>query len=162
MRKDRWVLRMAALLALCGVLMTGAAYAAEAGSSGDPLVTLSYLNDTFLNQVLQRVDEKIAARQTPSAEGTGSGEAAAFTVVTLSQGQTLTGEVGCEVLLRIGSAVCTASSEPGLVDETSGGTLSGGGALETNHLYMMTIEGRGVQATAGTVKLMVRGAYQTL
>ena len=38
--KDRWFLRLLALLALGGLLST-AAFAAEAGSSSDPLVTLS-------------------------------------------------------------------------------------------------------------------------
>lgn len=154
--KDRWFVRLLALLALSGLLST-AAFAAEAGSSSDPLVTLSYLNDTFLNQILQTVDQKIAARTGQNTVPVGS-DTAAFEVVSLSGGQVLTGELGCEVLLRIGSASCVASSGPGLVDETSGGSLSGGGALEPNHLYLMTIEGRGVQAS-DSVTLMVRGKY---
>ena len=36
--------------------------AAEAGSSGDPLVTLSYLNETFMDSIMERVDQKIEAR----------------------------------------------------------------------------------------------------
>ncbi len=163
MKKNRWFLRMLALLALSGTLMTTATLASEAGSAGDPLVTLSYLNDTFLNEIMQRVDQKIAGYtgQAPSQDTTvdGSSSAASFTVVTLSDGQVLTGDVGCEVMLRIGNAACIASGEPGLVDETTAGTLSNGGALLENHLYMMTIEGRGVQATAATTKLMVRGSY---
>lgn len=163
MRKNRWFLRMVSLLALSGVLMTTATLATEAGSTGDPLVSLSYLNDTFLNEIMQRVDQKIAGYtgQAPS-QGTTAGSsssAASFTVVTLFDGQVLTGEVGCEVMLRIGNAVCIASGQPGLVDETTAGTLNNGGALVENHLYMMTIEGRGVQATAPTTKLMVRGGY---
>ena len=39
------------------------------------------------------------------------------------------------------------------------GGCYGGGALVQNHLYMMTIEGRGVKATAATTKLLVRGGY---
>ena len=46
MTKDRWLLRSVLLLALSALLMT-TALAAEAGSTGDPLVTLSYLNETF-------------------------------------------------------------------------------------------------------------------
>lgn len=61
-------------------------------------------------------------------------------------------------MLRVGAAVCVASSSPGLIDETTAGTLNNGGALAQNHLYMMTIEGRGVKATAATTKLLVRGA----
>ena len=80
-------------------------------------------------------------------------------MVTLSNGQTLTGQIGCEVMLRVGSAVCVSSSAPGLIDETAASTLNNGGGLVQNHLYMMTIENRGVKATAATTKLLVRGSY---
>ena len=168
MKKNRWVLRMMALLVLCGALNMTVSFAAEAGSSGDPLVTLSYLNDTFLNTVMAKVDQKIAARNNQIAQQLGgqttssggvSTTGATFAVVTLSSGQVLTGEIGCEVMLRVGTASCVSSSSPGLIDETSGGTLESGGALVQNHLYMMTIEGRGVKATAATTKLLVRGGY---
>lgn len=157
MKKNRWLLRTLALLALSAALMTGVSLAAEAGSAGDPLVTLSYLNETFFNEIMGRVDQKIAQRtgQAPS----GGSTSASFTVVTLSQGQTLTGDIGCEVMLRIGSAVCVSPSDPGLIDETTAAVLSNGGALAQNHLYMMTIEGRGVRATADNVKVLARGSY---
>lgn len=157
MKKDRWLLRSVLLLALSAVLMTTVSLAAEAGSAQDPLVTLSYLNDTFFNSILQRVDQKIAERTGQSVSGGSS--SASFAVVTLNEGQTLTGDVGCEVMLRIGSAVCVAPSDPGLIDETTAATLANGGALVQNHLYMMTIEGRGVRATTGTVKVLARGSY---
>ncbi|MCI2059180.1 MAG: hypothetical protein LKJ80_08250 [Oscillibacter sp.] len=171
MKKNRWLLRASALLALALALNGTVSAAAEAGSSADPLVTLSYLNDTYLSAVLSKVDSKIAQRNTAllaqidqkvaASGGTGStgGTASVFTVVTLAKGKTLKGGVGCEVLLRIGSAVCVASSSPGLIDETSGGTLSGGAALSANHLYMMSVSDRGVKATSATVKVMVRGSY---
>lgn len=165
MKKNRWFLRMVVLLLLSAALNMTVSFAAEAGSSGDPLVTLSYLNDTFLNTVLQKVDQKIAARNSQIAQQLGgqavggTGSAATFTVVTLSSGQTLTGDIGCEVMLRVGTATCVSPSAPGLIDETTAGTLNSGGALAQNHLYMMTIEGRGVKATAATTKLLVRGTY---
>ena len=158
MKKDRWLLRAFVLLALSAGLMT-TALAAEAGSSGDPLVTLSYLNDTFFNNIMQRVDQKIAERTGQALPGGTSSSAASFVVVTLNEGQTLTGGIGCEVMLRVGSAVCVSPSDPGLIDETTAATLANGGALVQNHLYMMTIEGRGVRATAATTKLLVRGGY---
>lgn len=157
MKRRNFFLRLAAAAALCGVLVTSA-LAAEAGSAQDPLVTLSYLNETFMNTILARVDEKIAAR-TGQPAGQGASSAAVFTVVTLSSGQTLTGDIGCEVMLRVGTAVCVTPSAPGLIDETTAGTLNNGGALVQNHLYMMTIENRAVRATAATTKLLVRGSY---
>ncbi len=156
MKKDRWLLRSVVLLALSALLMTTCSLAAEAGSSGDPLVTLSYLNETFFNDIMARVDQKIAQRTGQAVPGSSS---ASFTVVTLSQGQTLTGDIGCEVMLRIGSAVCVSPSDPGLIDETTAETLSNGGALAQNHLYMMTIEGRGVRASSATAKVLARGSY---
>ena len=149
MKKNRWFARLLALLVISGALNVTISAAAEAGSADDPLVTLSYLNETFMDTIMDRVDEKIAQTQG------GAGTAASFTVVTLSSGQ----DIGCEVMLRVGSASCVSPSTPGLIDETSAGVLNNGGALVQNHLYMMTIEGRGVQATAATTKLLVRGSY---
>ncbi len=155
--KKRGTVRLAALLALCALLAATAALAAEAGSEKDHLVTLSYLNETFLDQILDKVDEKIADRD--RRLGVSSAAADTFSVVTLSSGQTLTGGVGCEMMLRIGSAACVAGSAPGLIDETTAGMLDNGGALAVNHLYMATVEGRGVRATANVTKLLVRGPY---
>ena len=79
MKKDRWLLRAGAMLALSAALMTGVSLAAEAGTAQDPLVTLSYLNDTFFNSIMQRVDQKIAqqtGRLVPSV-GRSSGPPAA-------------------------------------------------------------------------------------
>ena len=165
MKKNRWFLRMVGLLLLSSILSMTLSLAAEPGTDGDPLVTLSYLNDTFLGEIMEKVDQKIAARNSRIAQElsgeitSGTGVASTFTVVTLSSGQVLTGDIGCEVMLRIGTASCVSPSNPGLIDETGGSTLNHGGALAQNHLYMMTIEGRGVKATAATTKLLVRGGY---
>ena len=67
--------------------------------------------------------------------------------------------IGCEAMLRTGSGVCVASSDPGLVDETGGVAIAGGETLIKNHLYMATLEGHGVQAGANSTKLLVRGSY---
>ena len=158
MNKRRSAFRKTALALLCGALLVTAGVAAGAGTDQDPLVTLSYLNETFMNDVLKRVDEKITQRDQQLAQQ-GVGSASSFAVVDLSKGQTLTGAIGCEVMLRVGSAVCVAPSAPGLIDETDGKTLNDGGALVKNHLYMMTIDGRGVKATSDTVKVLVRGSY---
>lgn len=155
MKGKKWLAGLLAAVMLSGLLSLTAA-ASSAGTEDDPLVTLSYLKETFLSDIMKKVDEKIAAR----TGQTGGGDAAStFTVVTLSKGQTLTGDIGCEVLLRVGTAVCVSPSSPGLIDETSASALNNNGALIQNHLYMMTIEGRGVKATAATTKLLVRGTY---
>ena len=54
MKKNRWLLRAVVLVLFCGVMTTTVSLAAEAGSSGDPLVTLSYLNETFMDSIMGR------------------------------------------------------------------------------------------------------------
>mgnify|MGYP007059903222 FL=1 len=168
------------LLVSATVLTLTVAATGGAGTSSDPLVTLSYLNEKFLPQVLSDVDKKTASREKELSQklteqvksetkafeqkysasgGSSGGTASSFTVVTLSKGQTLSMGVGCEAMLRTGSGVCVATSNPGLVDETSGASIAGGEALIKNHLYMATLEGHGVQAGANSTKLLVRGSY---
>ena len=162
MKKNGRLSRMAALVLVMAALSI-TAFAADPGSENDPLVTLSYLKETFYTSIMKEVDEKIDARNTQIAaqvSGTSSDAAAdTFTVVTLTDGQILKGDIGCEVMLRVGSAVCVSPSSPGLIDETDASILNSSGALVKNHLYMMTIEDRGVKATAATTKLLVRGGY---
>ena len=155
-----------AAAAVCVCLLFTAAYAAGAGSANDPLVTLSYLNNTFSQKVQTMVNDMVDARKTEMEQALakvlgqgGNGSGNVFTVVTLSKGQTLVGDVGCEVMLRIGTAVCGTSDSVGLIDTTSGSNLGSGGALATNHLYMVTISTRSVTATSNTVKVLARGPY---
>jgi len=169
-------LRIVACVLLAATVLTAfAALAGGAGSQDDPLVTLSYLNDTFAAQVLDKVDKALETRsaalrqeleqqisqreqallvQLPGG-APAAGQAASYAAVSLAAGQTLQGAAGCEVLLRSGSAVCAASG--GLVDTTSGGSVNGGGALLANHLYLMP-EAGGVTASTA-VTLLVRGSY---
>ena len=182
MKKNHWFARLAGLLFVSyALLVVGVTAAGTPGTETDPLVTLSYLNDTFMAQLLGKVDEKLTARDKELSDKlsaqvaqeakdlaakygggrqTDDGASAdTFIVVTLSQGQVLRGDIGCEVMLRVGTATCVAPSEPGLIDETDATALESGKALVKNHLYMMTIDERGARATAATTKLLVRGDY---
>lgn len=161
-----------AAAALCVCVLFTAAYAANAnpGGQGDPLVTLSYLNGTFTTQVKAMVDQTVSERKAEIEQslknilagnggtGTASG-GGVFTVVTLTQGQSLVGDVGCEVMLRVGTASCGSEDSVGLIDTTAGSVLGNGQALAANHLYMVTISTRRVTATAPTVKVLARGPY---
>ena len=169
MKKYRRFLPAALALTL---LCSGAALAAT-GDKNDPLVTLSYLEQTALPGVVSQVETKAAQRQTELAKtlsdqiaayqqqsgtaGGNSGSAAGYTLITLTSGQTLSLDVGCEVLLRVGTAtVRTNDSSAALVDVSAGGTVNNGTALTKNHLYMSTIAGRTLTPTSGTVKVCGR------
>ena len=166
-----------AVVAVLG-LAAGVGIAAGEGTQADPLITLSYLNQTVLPAVVEQVDAKASAYQMELAEKLDlsiqeyatrmesalSGRdaeqnAATYTVVTLTKDQQLKMDIGCEVMLRIGTAQCVSPSDPGLINTTTGTTLNNGKALEVNHLYMATITGRSIKATANTTKVLVRGGY---
>lgn len=168
----RWTIWLGALTLSAALLGSGAALAAGGGQN-DPLVTLSYLNQTAIPQVVKQVEDKVAARQKELEQaladqinqykqqgGQGGGAVnETYTLVTMSSGQVMSLDVGCEVLLRVGSAEVRADSSPALIDLSSGGTVNTGASLTKNHLYMSTIEGRTITASASTVKLLVRGGY---
>lgn len=164
-----------ALLALTLLLGTGAALA-SGGSKSDPLVTLSYLEDTVVEDILDQVtantkkvrseledsfsaqikDYQKEMEELAQAESSGSD---AYVLVTLSAGQTMSLNVGCELMLRVGSATINAATSPALIDIATGGTIDNGASLVKNHLYMATIPDRTLTPTADTVKLLVRGGY---
>ena len=169
MKKRSWKqIKLAALTLTVFWLCAGAALAAGGGSQSDPLVTLSYLTQTVQPDILRQVEERANTRQADlmtqfehrldQLQG-GTGGSAAYTLVTLSSGDRLELEAGCELMLRVGSAAVNSATEPALIDMTTGGTLANAGSLVQNHLYMATIPDRTVTASAGTVKLLVRGGY---
>lgn len=169
--------KLAAAVLVTAALLGMALAAGQQGSQSNPLVTVSYLKDTLTPELLAQTDAKLAQREeelTASLQGLidryskemadklsaagGDVESAVFEVVTLPQNQRIIGGVGCELLLRSGSANCVSASTPGLIDTTGGGTLANGGALAANHLYMVTSEGIGLVATGDSV-VLVRGSY---
>ena len=161
---------IAAICVLLLVVFTAGISAAIAtsslGSQSDPLVTKSYLDQTVkpalttqLNKDIDTAVKELTADFDQKLSGTGSG-GNTFTLVTLSSGQTLTCSAGTELMLRIGTAVTAGPDYPRLINTTTGESVgSAGTGLTANHLYMCTIAGNGITATAGTTKLLVRGAY---
>jgi len=158
-KKSRLVTLLTFVLVAVVFAGVGAYAATTIGSQSDPLVTLSYLNEKLYPQLLDKISDEaddMTAELKTSLQT--SGGVNTYTVVSLSKGQKLVGSVGCEVLLRIGSASVIATDNPGLVDTTGGSSLNAGAAVTKNHLYMVTIAGGGIQAT-DSVKAIVRGAY---
>lgn len=187
MKRTTWSARALSLV-VAGLTVTGiAAAAANYGSKEDPLVTASYIEDVVRPEISEQIEdaldkkeqeileavedldfsgstsaavsdaliEEIAAK---AAAKVSSGSAESWNVIKVPSGKTLTGKVGCQVMLRIGSASCVSSGSTGLIDVSDGSVLGPGGALKTNHLYMVTIDGRGVKAS-GDATLLVKGSY---
>lgn len=163
MKKSNQVRTFLCVILAVTVLTAFAAMAAGgAGSQADPLVTLSYLTDTFTDRILDKVDNLLAERNAALSRELsarpvpdGSAGSGGYIAVTLTAGQTLTGEAGCEVLLRSGAAHCTGANS--LIDTTTGSSPGSEAALAADHLYLMP-ESRSITTVDGAV-LLVRGSY---
>lgn len=206
MKQKNWKVITAVSLLVALFVVGGFAIAAEYGTSEDPLVSLSYINNVLAPQISEKVDaiiaektdslegeldekissisdeidekisaytakdadalitdaliESVAAKVAEKVSGTASsgGESSTFSLIKLKAGQTITAKVGFEALLRIGNASCVSSGSLGLIDMTTGGDLSNGKPLEKNHLYLCTIDGRGIRATTD-ITILVRGPH---
>ncbi len=112
--------------------------AADPGSQNDPLISKSYVDTSIIPYV-----NKVST----------------FTVVNLSAGQTLIGEAGCEIILRMGTASVIATEKGGLCDTTIGGDWPSGSAVPSNHNLIVPLgDGRGIRAGSNII-IMVKGGY---
>ena len=154
MKKTKLTIYLSIFLAVTTLAGITAYAASNYGTSSDPLITLSYLNEVLTPKLLAGFQAELDK----AVEEIG-GDRGNFKVVTLTDGQTLRGSAGCEILLRSGSAKATASESPALTDMTAGAAVNSGASVTVNHLCMVNAEGGGVTATAASVKLMVRGSF---
>jgi hypothetical protein len=171
-KPDRITAAFGALVLACVVLIGAYSALAAGGDQTDPLVTLSYLTQVVTPQLLEKVDQQVAAnektltdqvntaidgytQQVEQALAQSGGGRGSYVSVSLSAGQTLSPAAGCEILLCSGAVKLSAGT---LLDTTAGSSLSAGGSLGANHLYVATQAGAGVAASSGSA-LLVRGGY---
>lgn len=135
----------------------GAFAATTYGSQSDPLVTLSYINETLrkdmTNQFDTQLDQAVGELENRFEKSMAS-SAGAYVTVSLSGGQSVIGGEGCEILCRSDKAVSVGT----LVDLTDGRTVKAGSALVKNHLYMASDGQSGIKVSE-SVNMLVRGVY---
>lgn len=174
-KSNRITIGFGALVLVCVVAVAGISAAATGGDQTDPLVTLSYLTQVFKPEVMEMVDDQVAANeaalttkldaaindyslQMEQALTQGGGSSSSYIVASLAAGQILLPEAGSEVLLCSGTANVALDSASVLFDTTAGSSLDKGGSLKTNHLYVVPLSGGGITASADCV-MLVRGEY---
>ncbi len=114
----------------------------EPGSSGDPLVTRSFV-EKYVQELLGQ-------------QGTGS-VSLEWNVATLEAGQEFIGKAGTEFIVRSGEAVIVDPSGSGIPDLTAGTNVLAGQVAQNNHLFSIPrTDGRGIRAQKQTI-IMYRG-----
>ncbi|WP_054739450.1 hypothetical protein [Cellulosilyticum ruminicola] len=149
-------------------------YAADngLGSSSDPLVTKSYV-DQKITEISGNMDSSSLAKQVATQQalienimeeisGLKNAETPnnnVFEVVVVQPGQVIYGKQSTEMIMRSGKAQAVAVAAGGLQDITSGEDLSSGMEIPKNHLLIIPREdGRGLLADT-KLTVMVRGGY---
>ncbi|SCY49030.1 hypothetical protein [Alkaliphilus peptidifermentans] len=129
---------------------------AEPGSTEDPLVTQSYVEQR-IEQFKFYVDQRLANVSGGTSE---QGESSStFQLVELKNGESLITGQGTELILRSGKALAVVSELGGLSNVTNGNDIGKDQAIPTNHLLIIPRDdGRGVKATSDAI-LMVKGSY---
>ena len=147
------------ILVVCLVGLSVIAFA-DAGSSNDPLISLSYIENTLKPQLEKYIDSKIGSMGNSYddyEQSYSSGDK--FTVVNFSKGDRIICDAGTEVILRMGQGVVIATQKGGLADTTAGYDLADGALMPSNHLLIVPVgDGRGMLATSDGI-IMVKGGY---
>lgn len=177
MKKNNLIKGIISTFAITTLVVT-TVFASTAGSSDDPIVTKSYVDDKVAaltalisgtsnnnnnnntSSVLTEAQTKaivddISAKVLEQTTGPQS-----YVPVQLNNGQTLLGGEGTEIILRSGSAVASISGTDGLVNATNGSDLLNKVNVPKNNILIVPRnDGRGVQATSNSTWLIVKGSY---
>ncbi|MFD2615541.1 hypothetical protein [Paenibacillus gansuensis] len=149
-------------------LLTGYQYVSNAdgttqpGSSNDPIVTKSYVDQQVAELVKKEIAKLDGTKPTvPDKPSTGAGSAA-MGLVTVKPGETIVGAEGTEFVIRAGKGIAYTEDGGGLSDLTGGKDIAGGTVLAGNHYIVAPRAKRGITADAKTkvsLVVLVRGDY---
>lgn len=175
-RKNYAVVAVTAAL-ICGTLYSVNAANVEPGTSADPVVTKSYVDEKISelmgvfnnsgtnNSVMTSKDkEEIVNSVMEQLTGlSGKVESSMYKPVSAKKGQTILGGEGSEIILRSGNAVGYCSGVDGIVNATTGTEVSNGTKIQKNNLLIIPRnDGRGVKVTTEEAWFIIKGSYQII
>lgn len=148
-------------LILAVLLLLGATGAAAAGSSSDPLVSLSYITGAYTDSILDLAQAAVdRAFASAGSSGTSNSTAALpgrFTVHNLGAGSTVDLSTGGSVVVWSGNA-SIAFSSGAVIDVTEGREISSGAALTRSSRYMAAEDTRAVVTLSTACVVAIDGA----
>lgn len=162
MKKKRFFITVCLLLS---VLVVSAS--AAAGSSGDPLISLSYLEDAFLETLNEKIDDQLDKSDRKLTSGVSGDKnksdlqlAANWTESRLKAQDTLYGSTGTNVLVLAGG-MHVSFPTGAVVDVTTGSEVASGSALQPNHRYMVAEDtDAAFTVTTKTAVVDYQGGYE--
>lgn len=143
------------------IIATGVTFANQAGSSDDPLVAKSYVDDQ-INQVLKVINNTIGSDTSPGSSSNTNVQISggSFKPVLVEVGQTIYGKEGTEVILRSGKGNAVVPGAEGIANITNGLEVKNKNAVNKNQLLIIPRDdGRGIKVTE-KAWFLVKGDYE--
>jgi hypothetical protein len=190
--KKRTLIIVAIVLLASGIFaaqmtMIRADGVSKTGSSEDPLVTKSYVDQLLsgkapsqtqtngtvnnassspsLTEITKLINDEVTKRlanQGSSTSNPTGSPTSSITIVNLTNSQTLFAGEGAEFIVRTGKVNIVSTDGDGVPDVTAGKDLQPNAPVELNHLLVFPREGRGIKPDAknvGDIYVMIRGNY---
>ena len=145
---------IASVIAASGVIMA----VASPGDSNDPIITLSYINDTVIPQLKEYIDSKISnSNQGQTVTGN-----AVYNLVNVRANHKIIGNEGTEFVVRTGEGTIVATSNGGVSDLTDGKDLTDGTVVPLNHhLLAPRTDSRGIHMDTDGI-ILIKGTYTVI
>ena len=141
------------------IITTGITFANQAGSSEDPLVAKSYVDDK-INQVLEVINSTVGSNNNSAGNNNVQPSGNSFKPVLVEVGQTIYGKEGTEVILRSGKGNAVVPGAEGIANLTNGVEVKNKNTVNKNHLLIIPRDdGRGVKVTE-KAWFLVKGDYE--
>ncbi|MDP4118205.1 MAG: hypothetical protein Q8873_03325 [Bacillota bacterium] len=130
-------------IVVCACILIGTVIVLAApGNEDDPVISLSYLKNVFMNEVTEYIDTQNGLAK-----------------IELKAGQKVIGQSGTEFILRMGSATVIATESGGLADITDGYDKANKAEVSPNHMLIVPVsDGRGMKANNDVI-VLVKGKY---
>ncbi len=180
MKKQKIFFVAATMMLACFITFVAIFANADYSSTSDPLITLSYLNETLVPKIKEEITDNIISAikdgtleltpEEPEDDFQLSAEdlkSLKYTVVYLTKGQKLfaNGEntESLEIVLRAGEAVSVSPFEDqGIADLTASTQLYNGDKLVKNNYCIIPRgqDGRGIETISDEAYFLVRGVYE--
>lgn len=153
---------------LMNLTAEGAGVASQPGTTDDPVVTKSYVDQAIQQAIkgggttTEPTTPSTTNPTTPAKNEDNGASADAIEIVEVKPGKILIASAGAEFIVRSGKAVVYSKDTSGVADLTDGKDIGNGGAVANNHLLSFPRAGRGIQVAEGNkynLTVMVRGGY---
>lgn len=155
---------LALVLAVALLGGVGFGYAAGAGSSGDPLISLSFAKGDYAENLLTSANKDISSQLDTAFKdasgGLGGGDTGEFKLVSMKAGGEIRLSFGGSVIMQSGAA--TLNIEKGEVINVSGGTAVSSGALKAQNRYLAAEGASALVKFTAQSTVLVDGAYEIL